>query len=95
LPRRASRAPRDRSGHPLDDLDGHRCGFRDRLDQFGRQSRRLLRTDDGGWAKDYTGSFAAGLYTFAGFALMSAIVSAPWLRIPNPLRQQMAGVPAE
>jgi MFS transporter, ACS family, tartrate transporter len=49
-----------------------------------------------GWAKDYTGSFAGGLYALAGFALLSAIVSALWLRIPNPAaRQEMAGVPAE
>jgi ACS family tartrate transporter-like MFS transporter len=49
-----------------------------------------------GWAKDYSGSFAGGLYALAGFALLSAIVSALWLRIPNPAaRQEMAGVPAE
>jgi len=49
-----------------------------------------------GWAKDYSGSFAGGLYALAGFALLSAIVSAFWLRIPNPAaRQEMAGVPAE
>jgi nitrate/nitrite transporter NarK len=50
-----------------------------------------------GWAKDYTGSFSAGLYTLAGFALMSAVISAVWLRIANPARQEqeMAGVPAE
>jgi len=48
-----------------------------------------------GWAKDYTGSFAGGLYALAGFALMSAVISALWLRIPNPMRQEMASVPAE
>jgi ACS family tartrate transporter-like MFS transporter len=49
-----------------------------------------------GWAKDYTGSFAGGLYTLAGFALMSAVISALWLRIPHPAAQQeMVGVPAE
>jgi ACS family tartrate transporter-like MFS transporter len=48
-----------------------------------------------GWAKDYTGSFAGGLYALAGFALMSAIISALWLRIPNPVRQELASVPAE
>lgn len=48
-----------------------------------------------GWAKDYTGSFAGGFYALAGFALMSAAISALWLRIPNPLREQMAAVPAE
>jgi MFS transporter, ACS family, tartrate transporter len=49
-----------------------------------------------GWAKNYSGSFAGGLYALAGFALLAAIVSAFWLRIPNPAaRQEMAGVPAE
>jgi MFS transporter, ACS family, tartrate transporter len=49
-----------------------------------------------GWAKSYSGSFAGGLYALAGFALLAAIVSAFWLRIPNPAaRQEMAGVPAE
>jgi MFS transporter, ACS family, tartrate transporter len=37
-----------------------------------------------GWAKEYTGSFAGGLYALAGFSLVSAIVSAFWLKIPNP-----------
>jgi ACS family tartrate transporter-like MFS transporter len=49
-----------------------------------------------GWAKNYTGGFSGGLYALAGFALMSAIVSALGLRIPNPAaRQEMAAVPAE
>jgi MFS transporter, ACS family, tartrate transporter len=49
-----------------------------------------------GWAKDYTGGFSGGLYALAGFALMSAIVSALGLRIPNPAaRQKIAAVPAE
>jgi len=49
-----------------------------------------------GWTKDYTGSFASGLYVLAGFALLSAVVSAFGLRIANPAaRQEMAGVPAE
>jgi MFS transporter, ACS family, tartrate transporter len=49
-----------------------------------------------GWAKEYTGSFAGGLYALAGFSLVSAIVSAFWLRIPNPAaRGGMASVPAE
>jgi MFS transporter, ACS family, tartrate transporter len=49
-----------------------------------------------GWAKDYTGSFSGGLYALAGFALMSAIVSALGLRIPTPAaRQDIAAVPAE
>jgi ACS family tartrate transporter-like MFS transporter len=49
-----------------------------------------------GWVKDYTGGFAGGLCALAGFALLSAIVSALWLSIPNPAaRQEMAGVPAE
>jgi MFS transporter, ACS family, tartrate transporter len=48
-----------------------------------------------GWAKDYTGSFAGGLYALAAFALMSAVISALWLRIPNPVRGELASVPAE
>jgi ACS family tartrate transporter-like MFS transporter len=54
-----------------------------------------------GWAKTYTGSFAAGLYVLAAFALLSAVVSAVWLRIANPVarqemaRQEMAGLPAQ
>jgi ACS family tartrate transporter-like MFS transporter len=48
-----------------------------------------------GWVKDYTGSFAGGLYALAGFALLSAMVPALGLRIANPLRQEMASVPAE
>jgi MFS transporter, ACS family, tartrate transporter len=49
-----------------------------------------------GWVKDYSGSFAGGLYALAGFALLSAIVSALWLSIPNPAaRQELASVPAE
>jgi len=37
-----------------------------------------------GWAKTYTGSFSGGLYALACFSLVSAIVAALWLRIPNP-----------
>jgi len=49
-----------------------------------------------GWVKDYSGSFAGGLYALAGFALLSAIVSAFWLRILNPAaRQELAATPAE
>jgi MFS transporter, ACS family, tartrate transporter len=48
-----------------------------------------------GWAKDYTGNFAGGLYALAGFALLSAVVSALGLRIANPVRQHIASVPAE
>jgi MFS transporter, ACS family, tartrate transporter len=36
-----------------------------------------------GWIKDYTGSFAGGLYALAALALMSAIISALWLHIPR------------
>ena len=49
-----------------------------------------------GWAKDHTGSFAGGLYALAGLALMSAVVSALGLRIPNPgARVELASSPAE
>ncbi len=49
-----------------------------------------------GWVKNYTGSFAGGLYALAGFALLSALTSALWLRIPRPQAPpELAGVPAE
>jgi ACS family tartrate transporter-like MFS transporter len=37
-----------------------------------------------GWVKDSTGSFAGGLYALAGFALVSAVISALWLNIEKP-----------
>jgi ACS family tartrate transporter-like MFS transporter len=48
-----------------------------------------------GWAKSYSGSFSGGLFALAAFSLMSAIVSALWLRIPNPVTQSLMSVPAE
>jgi ACS family tartrate transporter-like MFS transporter len=49
-----------------------------------------------GWAKTYSGSFAAGLYALAGFALMSALVSALWLDIRKAETPgELASVPAE
>jgi ACS family tartrate transporter-like MFS transporter len=49
-----------------------------------------------GWVRDFTGSFAGGLYALAAFALMSAAVSALWLHIPRlEAPREMAGVPAE
>jgi MFS transporter, ACS family, tartrate transporter len=48
-----------------------------------------------GWAKEYTGSFAGGLYALACFSLVSAIVSAFWLNIPNPAAPRALAVPAE
>jgi MFS transporter, ACS family, tartrate transporter len=33
-----------------------------------------------GWLKDYTGSFAGGLYALAGFALLAAVVAAVCVR---------------
>ena len=49
-----------------------------------------------GWAKDSTGSFSAGLYALAGFSLVSAVVSALWLHIPNPaVSEEAARVAAE
>jgi ACS family tartrate transporter-like MFS transporter len=48
-----------------------------------------------GWAKDYTGSFASGLYVLAGFAAIAAL-STFWLTIKSPVVQpDLAGVPAE
>jgi MFS transporter, ACS family, tartrate transporter len=37
-----------------------------------------------GWVRDSTGSFGAGLYSLAAFALMSAVISALWLDIRRP-----------
>jgi ACS family tartrate transporter-like MFS transporter len=37
-----------------------------------------------GWVRQSTGSFAGGLYTLAGFALLAALVSALWLHIQKP-----------
>jgi MFS transporter, ACS family, tartrate transporter len=37
-----------------------------------------------GWVKDRTDSFAGGLYALAGFALVSAVISAFWLNIEKP-----------
>jgi len=48
-----------------------------------------------GWAKEHTGSFTAGLYVLAGFSLVSAIVTALWLHIPNPAPRDLVSVPAE
>jgi ACS family tartrate transporter-like MFS transporter len=48
-----------------------------------------------GWAKNYTGNFSSGLYALACFSLVSAIVTAFWLHIPNPARRDAVSVPAE
>ncbi len=49
-----------------------------------------------GWAKSSTGSFAGGLYALAALSLLSAVVSALWLNIPNPAAADaMASAPAE
>jgi len=46
-----------------------------------------------GWVKDYTGSFAGGLYVLAGLAVLSAAVTAFWLHIPRHVsRHEVAGV---
>jgi ACS family tartrate transporter-like MFS transporter len=50
-----------------------------------------------GWVRDTTGSFAGGLYTLAGFAVMSAVVSLFWLNFQSPVAAARArlGVAAE
>ena len=48
-----------------------------------------------GWVRQSTGSFAGGLYALAGFALLSAVVAAFWLHIPNPASRDAVSVPAE
>ena len=60
---------------------GGRC---DRVDQFPRQSRRLLRFMDVGFMKDLTGSYAGGLYGLALFGLIAAFISAFFLHIRDP-----------
>jgi ACS family tartrate transporter-like MFS transporter len=49
-----------------------------------------------GWIKDFTGSYAGGLYGLAGFTGMSAVIAAVALHIPRqiPIRDR-AAVPAE
>jgi ACS family tartrate transporter-like MFS transporter len=37
-----------------------------------------------GWVRASTGSFTGGLYALAGFALLSAVISAFWLNIEKP-----------
>lgn len=46
-----------------------------------------------GWLKDYTGSFAGGLYALAGFALLAAVVAAVGVR-ETPAARRMSGGPA-
>jgi ACS family tartrate transporter-like MFS transporter len=47
-----------------------------------------------GWAKQWTGSFAGGLYALAVCALASALVSLFWIRVPR-VSALPAAVPAE
>ncbi len=47
-----------------------------------------------GWARYLTGSFGGGLYALAGFAAMSAIVTAFGLRIPRIIQRQPSEVSA-
>ncbi len=49
-----------------------------------------------GWVRDWTGSFAGGLYTLGAFAFMSAVISLFWLNLKHPSASS-AGVrvPAE
>ena len=49
-----------------------------------------------GWVRDWTGSFAGGLYTLGVFALLSAVVSLFWLNLRHPAAEQpRVGVAAE
>ena len=50
-----------------------------------------------GWAKNISGSYAGGLYALAAFAIMSAIISLFWLRIPKAVvaSEEPGVVPAE
>ena len=49
-----------------------------------------------GWAKNLTGSFAGGLYALALCALVSAVISLFWLRIPSAIAAtESVAAPAE
>ena len=48
-----------------------------------------------GWARNITGSFAGGLYALAVCALISALVSLFWIRVPRSAATAAAAVPAE
>ena len=51
-----------------------------------------------GWAKTLTGSFAGGLYALAVCAVVSALISLFWLRIPSavvPEEEYVAAAPAQ
>jgi ACS family tartrate transporter-like MFS transporter len=49
-----------------------------------------------GWAKDWSGSFAGGLYALAVCSLMSAMVSLFWIRVPRvPIGASTAAAAAE
>jgi len=73
-------------------LTGTAAAFRNRLDQFDRQSRRLLRADNGGLGQGLHRQLCR-LTLARLLALMSAVISALWLRISNPVRQELASVP--
>ena len=47
-----------------------------------------------GWAKDYTGSFAGGLYALAACSLASAIISLFWIRVPRTVAAGAAAAAA-
>jgi ACS family tartrate transporter-like MFS transporter len=47
-----------------------------------------------GWAKNLTGSFAGGLYALAVCALISAVISLLWIRVPKQ-QAVAAALPAE
>jgi ACS family tartrate transporter-like MFS transporter len=48
-----------------------------------------------GWAKNMTGSFAGGLYALAACALISALISLFWIRVPRTATSTTATVAAE
>jgi MFS transporter, ACS family, tartrate transporter len=48
-----------------------------------------------GWTRQFTGSFADGLYVLAAFAFLSALISALWLHIPRAaVTREIEPVPA-
>jgi ACS family tartrate transporter-like MFS transporter len=47
-----------------------------------------------GWAKNVTGSFAGGLYALAVCALISAVISLFWIRVPRTVATGAAATAA-
>jgi ACS family tartrate transporter-like MFS transporter len=58
-------------------------------DSVAGLGRRLFRSWYVGVIKDWTGSYAGGLYGLAFLCVVSAVVCALFLDIPNPARTRV------